>query len=60
MLLITGLDEGGYHRTVTLTSRRQGATLRLYESDGKNGFSGKLLGSIILSDEDAAELKRNL
>ena len=60
MLLINSLDEGAYHRTLTLTTRRNGVTLRLYESDGKSGYSGKLLGSIVLSDEDAAELKRNL
>ena len=60
MLLINSLDEGAYHRTLTLTTRRNGVTLRLYESDGKGSYSGKLLGSIVLSDEDAAELKRNL
>jgi hypothetical protein len=62
MLVITSLDEGGYHRTLTLSAVRQRAVtvLRLHEADAKGGISGKLIGSIVLSEQDAAELKRNL
>jgi hypothetical protein len=61
MLLIEGKDEGGHHnRMLTVSRDRTRIVLRIYLPDGRGLLGGTRLGSIALSAEDAAELKRNL
>ena len=68
MLAIQTRDEDGKFRMLTLTTRnrmvsgktREETVLRFYDTQGQVFPGGTLLGSIVLSPEDTAELKRNL
>lgn len=71
MLAIQTRDEGGNPRMLTVTTKRTDhrkgfedtatkTVLRLYDTEDMEFPGGTLLGSIMLSPEDTAELKRNL